>query len=64
AGSDGAGAGAGGSGGGDGSEDGPLPVTGAELTGIVALALALLAGGAILVLRRRSRREPSALGSE
>ncbi|WP_193750695.1 carboxypeptidase-like regulatory domain-containing protein [Leucobacter chromiiresistens] len=64
AGSDGAGAGAGGSGGGDGSEDGPLPVTGAELTGIVALALALLAGGAILVLRRRNRLDPAAPGSE
>lgn len=63
-GSDGAGTGAGGPGGGDGSEDDPLPVTGAELTGIVALALALLAGGAILVLRRRSRPEPSAPGSE
>lgn len=41
----------------DGSEpgDGSLPITGAGIAGIVAVAIALLAAGAILLFRRRSR---------
>ncbi|MEJ6489253.1 LPXTG cell wall anchor domain-containing protein [Leucobacter sp. USCH14] len=40
---------------GSGAGDGSLPITGAGIAGIVALGAALLAAGAILVLRRRAR---------